>query len=383
METEYTISTGSKIFNSILGTLMIFFSLFLFKISNLQAGAQQLIFILPILLLVGGILILINQFKAKIVIYDDRIRKVNVFTNKELLFSDVKGIRVGSKLILIESFTEYKLSIKNYSEFAGSEQVVDWLIENFTNLDKADLAEEKLLFLKDPDFGSTENEHDEKLKRARQVAIIYNVAGAVIGLPMIIFESPVLTALSLIYPLLGIVVMKFSGGLIKFISNKKRSVYPWVMFGFYIPALTLFIKGLLEFDILRYGHVWIIAVPIGVIVFFLLYATGFNKNTDAVKGQVIFMIVLSCFYGYGSTIQVNCEMDKAPPTLIHTKVYNKYTEYNKRTHYHFKLVSWDDDPAPKDIEVSQARFNRYLEGDGIEVYLRKGFLNIPWYTLSR
>jgi hypothetical protein len=93
------------------------------------------------------------------------------------------------------------------------------------------------------------------------------------------------------------------------------------------------------------------------------------------------MILFSAMYAYGCTIQVNCAFDKSNSQVIHTSIYNIDIRQSKGTHYYLYLKSWDSDPKPKSIEVSSEAFYRYPIGSDINVYLKKGVLNIPWYYL--
>ncbi len=127
---------------------------------------------------------------------------------------------------------------------------------------------------------------------------------------------------------------------------------------------------------------WFPFVGITLIIIGLLYFGGINKEAESVAGQIIMMTVAGLIYGYGCTIQVNCVFDNSAPQLIHTTVYNKWIEHSKSVHYHFKLNSWDSDQKLKNIEVSESTYNRYTNGDNININLKKGALHIPWFTVS-
>ncbi|MDP9080850.1 MAG: hypothetical protein M3O71_25815 [Bacteroidota bacterium] len=383
MEEEFKRSIYWKLFYIALSAGFAIFMIVL-AISNGFRG-NPLLILFPLLSSAFAVLVIVSQVISKIVISADHIVKTNILGRRELLTQNVKGVRIAEKYISIEPLSPAytKIKINNYIDYPDSEDLTSWLRENFTDLDAEDLKENEARVLSDPQLGFTQEEREENLSKAKKIAMAYNIAGLPVGFAVMFIDKLAVIILALIYPLVGILVMKFSKGLIKFLSNRKRSVNPSVMMGFYIPALFLFFKSMFNYDIANYEHLWLIAGVITLTILLLLYTTGINKTAEAVKGQIIFMLVLSCFYGFGSTMTINCGLDSSAPKSIQTTVNDKYSEYNKRMHYHFKLTAWDGDPSPKNVEVSLSRFNRYKQGDTITVYLRPGTLSIPWFTLYK
>jgi hypothetical protein len=144
----------------------------------------------------------------------------------------------------------------------------------------------------------------------------------------------------------------------------------------------MLIKSLSQYEIAQYQRIWLPFLSVGIVITLLLYLIGINKSIASIPGQIIIMIVAGLIYGYGCTIQINCVFDKSVPQLIHSSVYNKWIEHNKGTYYHLRLNSWYSEQKLKDIEVSRSNYNKYADGDKIDVNVKKGFLNIPWYYLA-
>ena len=101
----------------------------------------------------------------------------------------------------------------------------------------------------------------------------------------------------------------------------------------------------------------------------------------SVAGQVTGMLVVSAVYAFGCTIQINCQFDHSVPQTVHTSIYNKYKNYNKREHYYLNLNPFSPGQDQKEIEVSPSTYAKYNLGDNIEVELKKGLIGIPWYYL--
>lgn len=383
MGQEFTISKGMKIFYIAIAVFLFGFAMFLFSLDHSKAGPAVLL--MPISLLVFAIIIVVNQVRSKVIISKYSVIKINAFSKKELLTVNIKGCRIGEKTISIEpaSSSDSKIIINNYIDLSESEYLVKWLKENFKDLDSTDLKEEQKKILQDQGLGSTQAEREGKLAKAKQVALVYNILGMILGFALIFFKNTLFVAiLMLAYPLLGIVIIIFSNGLIKFVSSKKRSVFSFIMPGLILPVFMMLIKSLAGYEISQYVHVWLPFIIFGLIIFVILFKSGVN-NALPVTGQVFFMAIVGLLYDYGCTIQINCVFDKSEPQLIHAIVNDKWIEHSKGTYYHLKLNSWDLNQKPKDIEVSEEIYDKYVVGNNIDVFLKKGLLNIPWYYLPQ
>jgi len=92
---EFTNTTGMKIFYSAIAVFMIGFSFFLLNIDHSKAGNGVLA--IPVFLILFALLILISQFRRKIIISADNIVSINAFGKKEILTSNIKGCRSRRK----------------------------------------------------------------------------------------------------------------------------------------------------------------------------------------------------------------------------------------------------------------------------------------------
>lgn len=380
MEEEFTRSVFNKIFYSALAAApaVVFVIIYLNDTRH-----DPLLSLFPILLSTFAILVIASQVRNKIVISVDHIVRVTIWGRKELLTANVKGVRIAQKYIVIEPLSSNysRIVINNYSDYSNDTDLTAWLKENFTDLDATDLKEQKDRVLNDPALGTTEVERKRKLTAAKIIAVIYSGFGVVLTFVSITSSSRFAIYLLLGYPLLGILLMRLNP-LIKFVSDSKRSVYPFIMLGILPPVFISFIKALGEYDIYNYQNAPLPFFGIALVVFLLIYKTGINDALPA-KSQIIIMLIAGLLYGYGSTIHINCDFDKSAPKLIQTSVNDKWIEHSKGAHYHLKLASWDGNPKPKDIEVSHSTYDKYADGAPIDVYLKKGVLNIPWYSLYK
>jgi len=383
MEQEYSISTGMKIFYGVLAIGLFGFSIFLFSIKS--PNVNPAVYLLPLAVMAGSVLIIINIIKKKVTVYDDRIICANLFSTRELAFNDIKGCRVGQKTIYIEpvSDTSSKIVINNYDDLVDSQELTKYLKEHFKDIDKAELEIERDRLLHDTSIGATEADREKRLRNTKQISWAYNIIGMAVALAMILFTNNKLTVILLLaYPLLGVLIMLSSKGLIKFLSNTKTSMYGFTMLGITLPGFVLLIKSLFQYALSVYDHLWIPALIVSVVIFIILYFVGINKSVESITAQIIIMFIAGLLYGFGSIIQINCAFDDSNPQLVHSKVDSKWIEHNKGAHYHLKINSWDTNPKPKDIEVSRSTFDQYSSGNSIEVNLKEGLLSIPWYYIN-
>jgi len=384
MEQEYTISTGWKIFMISVATILIGFSIFLFSLGEGKSN-NPFIILLPISILIGGIWIIVQQIRKKIIITDESITRINAFGSKEIAIKDVKGCRIGDKVIYIEavSVDNAEITINNYDLLGNSEELKNYFKENFKDIDAIDLENEREKMLKNTALGVTEKDREAAVIKAKQIGWIYNILGMILGFSLIVVDSKLAVWALMFYPLIGILVIVLSKGLIKFVSNSKTSVYGFTMLGFLLPAFVLLIKSLGSYDFYQYNNFWLPFFGISIFIFIILYIFGINESAGAIKGQIILMAILALLYGGGSTRQINCTFDQSTPKSIQTTVNSKSIEYSKGTHFYLKLNSWHSDIQSQNIEVSRSIFNRYQEGSSITVYVKSGVLNIPWYYVSQ
>ncbi len=251
MEKEYPVSLGAKISYGIFSAIIFVVGIIFFNMPH-TSKTPEWFNIIPTLMLITSILVFINIFKRKVIIYDDRIVTIGLFSTKELFIKSIKGVRIEEKIIIIEPLNsgDTRLKIGNYSDLKNNRELREWLSSNCKDLDAIDLADEHNKILHDSELGLSETEREQKLKNAKKVAHIYNIIGVAVSVAVLVFNITVTTVvLSILYPLIGIVVIANSKGLIKFLSSPKRSVHPNVFIGLLFPALSTLLTSLNNYTI--------------------------------------------------------------------------------------------------------------------------------------
>jgi hypothetical protein len=383
MEVEFTRSLFNKIFYSTVVTAFAAFMFILYFNDHSKVGPYFIL--VPIWLTIFAVIVVVKQFRARTIISADSIKVYTTFGSKEISTTNIKGIRMEDKYILIEAVSGAHDGFKIYNseDYGDCVDLVKWLQENFTDLNAEDLKESTTNVLNNAVFGTSPEERKRNLDNIKIATRIYNIAGVVLGFVAIVNKSFAITALLLLYPLIGIVMMALSRGLIKFASNRNTNITPSVMLGFYLPALMMFINSLLEFNILSYHRVLPFAVSLSTLIFFLIYTTGRNNATRALKGQIIYMVALACLYGYGATININCLFDRSMPVQYQVTIIDRHIAKGKTTAYYLTLSPWGTRKNVEEVTIPWRLYSEVTVGNIVKVNYRQGLINIPWFTVTK
>lgn len=386
MEREFRLSIGFRIFSGLLLSVLILFFLGL-GLSGLNVpgkhGLSALLFCFVVV--IPCVLMLINVFRSRVTVSDYSITRTTAFGTKELLCVDVKGCRVGEKVIYIdplEGAASPKITINNYQDFKDSDELKKWISEKFTDLYGVSLSAEKQKFLQNKKYGLTKAERKNKLKKGKKIALIYNVAGFVLLFAMIpVNNRPVAALIMMGYPLLGVTIIVAGRGVTRFLSSGKVSVYPFVGFGITMPIFIMLFKSLNQFNIYSYTNTWFPCLGIGAMLFTILYRWGTNSSLPSKTAQALIMLLISGLYGFGTTMQLNCAFDSSTPKQYKTTVLDKTIKRGKSTTYTLALKAWQPHGTAKSIDVDRGTYHATQIGDTVNVSIRKGLLHIPWFYL--
>lgn len=384
MDYQYNTSTGYQIFYGLVGALAIVFALVIFNSSVNSAPAPVLI--IPFLLVASGLLIIVNLFKRKVTINDLSIKYSWVFKTSEIAFNDVKGYRINEKVINIETtrIGSANIRIGDYDSISDSNGLKDWLITNFKDLDQEEFEGEKQGILQDSSLGATKEDREKLFNKMRQYNIYYSIPSSIlfVGVALLHQSSFYFSCLLLIYPLIGIALMSFSKGLI-IIFAKKSSAYSSIGIGMVFSVAALIVESFLDNKILSFDNGWVPFISISVIIFIALLFLGLKRSHPAVAGQLIFALLIAVGYGFGSTLGINTIFDKSKPEMYKAAVTDHYITHGKNTSYHLKLSEWGQHQDSDNITVSRSLYYNVNVGDSLNVYEKKGMLNIPWYYISQ
>jgi hypothetical protein len=382
MDQEYRLSTYMKCLYGGVGIVLFIF--FIYILATVNDHNSMVGFLFSTLSLTGSVLIFVNLVRRSVVINSQTITCTSLFSRKQLELDEIKGCRVETKIIYIEPVAEDRPAIRigNYIDFKNSDQLAAWCRDNFKDLDALDLEKERNDAMNNPELGTSEQERTHMLKKARNLSYTYNGVGLLLSFMMIFFHFTVGIVLLLVYPVLGILVMSTSKGVIKFLSNPKRSINKHVEIGIAMPGFLLLITSFTEYHVVETSQLLLPAISISAILFWLFYKTGINPSMGSIPAQVFFMIIFALVYGFGSIRQINCAFDHSKTEIYGATVTGRRISRGRSTAYYLRLTPWGPVENEEETEVHRSFYNKTGIGDTVKVNLEKGLLNIPWFSIQ-
>jgi hypothetical protein len=251
-------------------------------------------------------------------------------------------------------------------------------------LNNEDLEKEKEALLNDNSLGYTPEEREAKISKMRQIAIAYNIWGFTMFFILIFVRSSSLSFWTgALYPLLGIAIMRFSSGLVKFVGVSQRSLHMGIFLGLAMSVINVVIAALANYEVISFTNAWPIVAVITVVVFISLYSTGINKiEGDGKKGQIVAMLITAFLYGFGNTVVINCLFDKSTQRNFTTTVADEYISSGKGAHYHLKLNPWKPNGRIREVDVSKKEHEQSPIGSPVTIDEKKGLFNIAWFNYT-
>lgn len=329
---------------------------------------------------------IIDAYKGRLIIEDDKIIAIGVFSNRELAFNEIKGYTVNDKYIFVEPNTEDKKRIKISNYTGGYSEILLWLSQNFTDLDvQQAIAKEQEILEEDTVRGWSDEMREEKLAQAIKISKIINTAAVITVIWIFLYPKPYQISMlaAIIVPIAALVAVKVTKGLVR-IDELKGSAYPNVIYAFFLPGCGIMLRAILDYDIFKYTNVWQLTLFI-TIAFLLLLLYKQKEITFKRKMDYVTVACLALFtfaYSFGAVIHLNCFYDNSAPHNFKAKVLEKTISKGKSTTYYVKLSTWGPQNKAESTSVSWSLYNRVNVGDEMNVSFKKGKLDIPWYEVT-
>jgi hypothetical protein len=386
---EYKIAKGSAIFIYLFTPLLIglfgWLLILPFQSGDFSPNASWILIPLSIAMIAIMIFGVIDAHKGRLIIKEDRIISVSLFSSKELHLDDIKGFTVNEHYIFLEPNDKQKKKIKISKYTGGYSEILYWLTQSYPDLDQQNKIEEQQDILNDETIGWTREARKENLSKARQTARVINWTAGLTAAWTFFHPTPyqysILTAM--IIPIVALSVVKFSGGLIR-VDDKKGSSYPSVIYAFIYPSLGIMLRGILDYNIFDYSNVWLTtAITTLAFLFVLLMKQQeftFKKKVDCLTVSSLALFLFA--YSFGTVIHINCYYDNSASKYFTAKVLDKRISSGKSTSYYLELSTWGQQKEVDEVSISKELYNRIKAGDEVNIYFRNGKLNIPWLIVT-
>lgn len=392
MEREYKIAFGWKLFMLIgsppLCALFAWMAWMVMVKEPFDLTLTLIMLPLSIGLIIMFVFGLIDMFFAKLVISRDRLKKANIWGTKELLFDEIKGFQSDKNHIYIIPKSENKKWLKISKYYDNKAEWKSFIEHNFKDLDVQFYLDEVKEFREDKAFGLTETEKEENLRRTKKLTRILNYISCGAVLWYLINPDPyaLLTAINLLLPVLGLVIVYREKGRIKVIKTE-NSPYPSLTATLSLPPIAIMIRTYLDFNVMDFTKAWIYVVLITPFIFFFLLKSSRKefKVSNKIEALIIYpflMVTIGLFVFFGS-VMLNCAYDKSEPTIFETIVLKKRISDGKNlTRYILSIPARERADEELEVSVSRRQYESIGVNEKINVYEQEGLLKIPWLFVS-
>jgi hypothetical protein len=386
---EYKIAKGWAIFTYLFAPLFIglfgWLLILPFLNGNFEPNASWILIPVSIAMIALIIFGVLDAYKGRLIIQDNSIKSISTLSNRELAFDEIKGFTVNQQYIFVEPTHKDKKRIKISKYIGGYSELLQWLSQNFSDLDVQNETFEEQEILNDETIGWTKEIREEKLKKARQTSKVINWAAGIIAAWTFFYPTPYQYSIlsAIIIPIFALIVVKLSNGLIR-VDEKKGSAYPSVIYAFIYPSLGLMLRAVSDYDIFDYSNVWLTTTIITVAFLFLLLI---KQKEITFKNKIDYLTVsnLALFlfaYSFGTVIHTNCYYDNSEPKKFTAKVLDKRISSGKSTSYYLELSTWEQQDEIDEVSVGKGLYNRIEVGEEVNIYFRNGRLKIPWFIVT-
>ena len=386
---EYKIGKGWAIFIYIFAPLLIALFVWLLIMPFIldDTSIEMSYFLAPLSLGMIGLMVvgLLDTIKGKVIISSDTLSIRSTFINRDLKFQEIKGFQVEQNYIFVLPNTERKKRIKISTYIGNSNELIMWLNSKFPDLHQVNEEKEEAEILDNFEYGRNTEERSSRLNQAKKVAKVLNWTGVLVLIWTLFkpepYEYAILVSISL--PIIATLVVIYYKGLIR-IYEKKGSAYPTLFSAILMTSCGLFLRALLDYNIFDYSNIWTPSIIIGMIMIALVVFGTKEFKFKKVKDYFSFLSLTIFFFGfgYGAIVTLNCMYDESVPQTFQSKVLGKRISSGKTTTYYLELTAWSTQIESDDVSVSEEFYERIEIDDNVNIYLKKGLVEIPWFIVT-
>lgn len=217
---------------------------------------------------------------------------------------------------------------------------------------------------------------------------------AILAIWLLVYPKPysILMGILMIIPIAGIILNSRKKhcmtSLLKATKDKEGNKKYHLASYITAPAWLILCGVMWKYNLESFYDVLLPGAIIFVLMLIVLFRT-YRLIPKWIKGKwkiytnMIFHILL---YSYGTTKAINCTYDASQPKIYKNKVLKKYVSSSVGGRYNGSLCyiiveSWNNCNENEKIYVSEEEYNLFEVGDEIEIALKKGVFNIPWYYI--
>lgn len=321
---------------------------------------------------------------SRTVLFPDRIDFRGVFSTKIITREELDGWRVmpTSPPTLVLQQKEGR-RFKTSLVFRIDDDLSDWF-DSIPSLDEretgASEARVHAEIQKDARLGITPSQKLETLQKAGRTANILSAVSTIAFFWGAIYPRPyeVLILLLALFPWIGIEVMRRSHGLFR-ADELKNDAHPSVAYALIFPGLVLCLRAVLDYNVVQSMFAVALYILAGGVLFVAILI--FDPTQRSRLGILPVFFLFGIAYGYGVVVEANALFDRSPGIPYTAIVQNKRIIHGKSTTYSLDLSPWGPRPVTNELDVSRVTYNQIQTGQSVQLELKRGALNLPWYHL--
>jgi len=335
---------------------------------------------LGLLFLCGGMYAPLCVFRAKVVLYADRMLIVTPFTTKLLHLNELNGWRTMRNGFAFHCKETRSRTVNMSAIFPLDREFMEWL-GHLRCLDLEDAKASERKILDDERLGNTISERNETLEKGLKRTKVLNGVSIVTFLWVLFYPRPYipLMLVLLALPWVAAEMMRRSNGLVR-ADEFRNDAHPNVALALLMPGCGLGLRGVLDYDVLGSGLavIWAVAIMAA-----LSFATFLGDPTIRQKiGSTMGFIMCIAFYAYGATIEINGMRSRPEQTTYLAVIQHKRIDTSQHTRYQLELGPWGPKTGENDLEVSKDAYAAIQPRDMAVLTVKTGLLGVRWYSLS-
>lgn len=324
-----------------------------------------------------------DAVKSRLVITDHSVFIEYPFSKRELSIREIKGYKEDEYYFYIIPFNKAQKRIRVSKYYSGKAEISTWLYNQFgQDFDSQAAIDEQNEILANEDFGISEEDRSDNLRKVKILAGTLNVGGVLAGGWAFFWPHPFELSIpfAIAFPLVSAMVMRRFNGLAKLEVNE-RTQYAKLNWAYLGPAFGLVLLALSEYNILTYKNIWIPSfLFMGVLIFLVLSGKNMMKLTKKSDVFVLSLKIVFFFgYGYGTAVLINCGFDHSIRETKRTTIEKKRISKGRSKTYYVEVRM--NTGLSEGLKVSREFYTQVESGDGILLDYRKGLLQTPWVNL--
>lgn len=329
----------------------------------------------------------ISFFNASktLIVENEQITLKEGFNTNSLLIKEIEGFWQERNFVYFIPFNKSLKRIRIKNDYVGFEKLISWAESNLDELRWSISFEEEDEILHNVKYGKSEDERETKLDLAKGLTKLINILATLISIFTfwILQFYKVQLLICLAIPLIAIVLVSVFKGLIKIHYKEFSWAYPSVIPAVAFPLLMVLFRVTIDFDMLNRDALWF---PCSLVFCFIFILTWFSLGREylvftSIKTYygLLTIFLVSTAYSFAFVSATNVIFDTSRATRYKVEILDKTIGTGRVIIPYLELNSWELENKKTEIPVSWELYHYSSEGDSVDVYVRKGFYNAPYY----